>query len=321
MKFNKKIIVPTLMSAVGISLVGSITGTVAWYQYSTRTTAAFVGTAARASHNLQIKINDTGHDYQPDLSVSDIATYLATSSSTNSNVLPITTGAQLKNAALSNFYGNPVYEYVDMANWLPALAKDYIVLPLKVKLFLPDDSGVANKKVYISELEIKNHATSAPTADISDAIRVQFSTATCQALFAKTATSTTTHGELDMNGDGEVDKEGFIYTDDPTLDTRTAYDYGSKLNGADLSSSTNFQTSYSAADATLFPNDDNAQLVIADTNLELGTTNTDGELAITVTIWLEGWHTLDSKNCWDLSTVGQQFDVGMRFCVDAYNHA
>ena len=44
MKTNKKnIIIPALMMAVGLGLVGSISGTVAWYQYSTRVNVAYLG--------------------------------------------------------------------------------------------------------------------------------------------------------------------------------------------------------------------------------------------------------------------------------------
>ena len=51
---NKKIIVSTLALAMGAALAGSISGSVAWYQYSTRATARMAATSAGTSRNLQI---------------------------------------------------------------------------------------------------------------------------------------------------------------------------------------------------------------------------------------------------------------------------
>ena len=44
MKKNlSKVIVPTLAIAIGAAIAGSISGTVAWYQYSTRVNVAYLG--------------------------------------------------------------------------------------------------------------------------------------------------------------------------------------------------------------------------------------------------------------------------------------
>ena len=64
MKLNKnKIIVSALALAIGTSLAGSISGTVAWYQYSTRANVAYVGEASGFSSNLQMRFaNDDSED-------------------------------------------------------------------------------------------------------------------------------------------------------------------------------------------------------------------------------------------------------------------
>ena len=54
MKMNK-IIIPAAMLAVGVALVGSVSSTLAWYQYSTKAQAAFIGTSIGQSENLEIK--------------------------------------------------------------------------------------------------------------------------------------------------------------------------------------------------------------------------------------------------------------------------
>ena len=56
MKFNKKLVVATLSTALGLGIVGSITGTVAWYQYSTRATTSIIGSSGGKTGVLQIKM-------------------------------------------------------------------------------------------------------------------------------------------------------------------------------------------------------------------------------------------------------------------------
>ena len=46
--------------ALGAGVVGSISGTVAWFQYSTRSTVAFTGTSAHCTENLQIRLVKAG---------------------------------------------------------------------------------------------------------------------------------------------------------------------------------------------------------------------------------------------------------------------
>ena len=63
MKMSKvKITVGALAVAAVASLVGSVSGTLAWYQYSTRVSAAMIGTAAKCSENLKIRIYDKALD-------------------------------------------------------------------------------------------------------------------------------------------------------------------------------------------------------------------------------------------------------------------
>ena len=53
MKKNK-IIIPLLATVAGVSIVGGISGAVAWYQYNTRANASFVGSSVAESGVLQI---------------------------------------------------------------------------------------------------------------------------------------------------------------------------------------------------------------------------------------------------------------------------
>ena len=53
-----KIVVPTLAIAMGAALVGSVSSTLAWYQYSTKAQAAYIGTSVGNSENLEIRVKD-----------------------------------------------------------------------------------------------------------------------------------------------------------------------------------------------------------------------------------------------------------------------
>ena len=83
MKTNntKKIVVSVLALAMGAGLAGSISGSVAWYQYSTRATAQLQGVSTGTSRNLKVRIADGDYDqetgdWEQDLTSAMINTYL-----------------------------------------------------------------------------------------------------------------------------------------------------------------------------------------------------------------------------------------------------
>ena len=122
MKTNskKKILVSTLALAMGAGLAGSISGSVAWYQYSTRTTAQLQGVSAGTTRNLQVRLgtdenHNTAGDWKQDLSVADINAFLGIGPNNNNtddlpNALalnPVTNRTEngAKNEALGTFKG------------------------------------------------------------------------------------------------------------------------------------------------------------------------------------------------------------------------
>ena len=88
MKLNAKIIIPAFALLAGASLVGSISGTVAWYQYSTRANVSYIGSSAGVIGNLQVRINDgTDREWGPQVSTDDVLAYLGVQ-----HVEPVTPG-------------------------------------------------------------------------------------------------------------------------------------------------------------------------------------------------------------------------------------
>lgn len=319
MKINKRnIIIPAFMLVSGAALVGTVTGTVAWYQYSTRATVAYVGTSVSTTHNLKIKVGDG--DFKTDLSNKDVATYLASVSNTDT-LTPVTTGAMEKNAELpSTLYGNPVYQYEDYSTFKPAEDTDVVILPLTLKLTEAD--GTTAKEgvtVYLADLEMNDSLSTGKTS-VLDALRVHLASESTKALFAASDEDddvvTSTHGALDLDGLNGNDKvPGFVYDEDS--DSRGECDYGSTLNGTAITAANNKQSAYSNGNLDYYVDDSVPTLDNKDNAINFGTTDSNGELAITMTVFLEGWASLDGKNCWELSTIGAGFQVGVRFAVDA----
>lgn len=310
MKTNyKKLIVGAMGLVVGAGLVGSISGSVAWYQYSTRATAAFIGTAAHCSENMQIKV--AGGEWRGDYTVAQSSAAVASLAHNGSKLTPLTTGAQEKNTALGTLYKNPVYQKTAQATWGTAADANYLQFTVSLRVLDVDGSNSAtylDKDVYLTNLTIRDVTAG---KDLSDAVRVHIanSTAGKYALAAKTATSTVTAGKLDLNNDGAYDKaEGYEW------DTVEELTYGDGT-----------QTSFAANDPLLVA-DDSGSTITGGVSFGKTGTSADG-LSLTITIWLEGWAKLDQgvagnkegadTAVWDAATyVGKQFNVGMRFAVD-----
>jgi len=304
MKINKKLIVSSLASAMGLSIVGAITGTVAWYQYSTRSTVAMIGVSAKTAANLQIKVGDG--EYKADLTVADINTYLADQSK-NANLSPVTSGEQAKNAALAGLKAHPLYKVFDDQYWGAANQEAYLVLPLTLK-WTGEIEGVAqsasNKKIWVNDALFQaDSGNPSGKGDMSTALRVHIAAGSTYMLLSKEGVDTNVYGNLDLNRDGVLDSSDVTWKD---FQTGTASVYGADSK---------VQEAYDKDDVK--PTIDNAGNPTG--GVVLGTTNGSGELALTVTIWLEGWQIFgsDATADWDENTyVGAKFDLGLEFVTE-----
>ena len=224
MKLNKnKISVSALALAIGTSLAGSISGTVAWYQYSTRANASFIGKASGISANLQMRLGSEFDDddaWRTRITWKEMATELGTL-----NMMPMTFGKLDKDAALPNDgattpaplgYVQPVAGIADMSKWGRATNKNYAQFQLQLRNV--DHSGASDAnvsdEVYLSKMVIQEDVSN-PTGkeDLSDAVRVHISASNGGAtkLISNNGQTTVTKGELDLDGDGNPDK---VYPDE-----------------------------------------------------------------------------------------------------------
>ena len=342
MKLSTKIIIPALTLLAGTSLVGSVSGTIAWYQYSTKANVAYLGTSAGTSGNLLVRIKKANQaadaDWGTYISYNDVDAFLG-----SKKIQPVTVGKLGKDDALPVdaqdklvFYSNPIYDEGPLNKWNKADAANFVQIPLQFK-FVERDGSVDNqqkaietqvaKDLYLSDLLIQNDFSNSANAkrDLSSAIRVHFDAYADEApdnhlnrFVSKDGAEVATVGKLDLDGDNNDDK----HYDVNDADQHAAmYGFGEHPEnfGSDIY--------YGSADGITAPTADDYQKpysVANALNVKLGSTSaTDGKyLNVLVTIWIEGWQQLgkssdddaNKSSIWDLvKTVDSKFDIGMQF--------
>ena len=175
-KLIQKISISALTICTVAAVAGAITGTVAWFQYSTRAQAAFTGTTVHCSENLRISLD--GNNWSTELSSSDTQQYLLARGREDTALKPVTTGEHKKDEKIKGFKRNPIYQFKEMNNWIAADESDYVTFPLRLKVV--DVNGKAGeylleKKIYLSDLTIVTSSNNpAIKYDITDALRVHY---------------------------------------------------------------------------------------------------------------------------------------------------
>ena len=236
-KTTRKIVISSLAILVGASLVGSVTGTVAWFQYATRAQVAYTGASAHCTKMLEISV-DNGATWKTSLGKNELGSL--------TNFAPMTTGEQAKDEAISVkskqsqtekeddgvtpktytslFYKQPTVRQGLYDNWLLADSANYAQFSILVRS--RDMNENANSAtpdllvndVYLTDLVIQD-ATTNGTLDLSDAIRVHFASEYVDGstpsnnymLFSKETSSIDVGGFLDLDMSGELDYDGYNF--------------------------------------------------------------------------------------------------------------
>ena len=373
MKLNKnKIIVSALALVIGTSLAGSVTGTLAWYQYSTRANVSFLGESSGISSNLQMRFkgeNDT--KWRTRITKEEMETHLG---QTGTELVPMTFGGlnmtdalPVENNKLVG-YVQPYFGQADMTKWTKAAEKHYAQFQLELRVNERDgeldnnvDAKNVAKEVYLSKLHLEESVQNgASKGDISEAVRVHISASyndgsdhVDNKLISKNGGTTITHGVLDLDNDGKVDKEypdndefGFGHTADQMVNIN----YGGTTSvqhafaALDESAQSTYYTDADVAtEETVYPalvkSTGNVLSETAKQNIPnvgeiekyIGKTMADETkfLTVTVTVWVEGWHRFDYSSregtpkfdaIWDEANLaGAKFDLGLQFAVqDAF---
>lgn len=303
-----------LSSARGLAFIGSIGGTIAWYQYSTLATAAVSGSSAKCTENLQVAVGTgEGLTFKSSLTTNDISNYLKTTRAeadkeTVTVLKPVTAGNQERNATLNGLKSNPVYQHGPYTDWEDAVNTDYVTFPLTFRVLdidgknsntlLNRDSKLGLSDITIEGKDVAGNEAEGKT-DISSAIRVHFSskdgTADVNRLVSKTGVETVTHGHLDLNGDGADD-------------TMAKYEWDNNSTAIDYGSAGSKETSYSAAEMSTKDGIDYTNYI--------GVIPANQTLTVNVTIFREGWQVLKGSTTaiWDATKViGANYRVGRSF--------
>ena len=321
---------------MGAALAGSISGTVAWFQYSTRVQAAFIGTSAHCSEALEIKsMGPTASDWATELDSSKVKNL----DGYGTKLAPISSGALTADAALTpaNFYKNPVYQVADSSKWGAASNVNFV--QLKFQFHLKDIDGgnsasyLGGHKLYLTDLSIVSLKDGDPSGQVVDAnndlykaIRVHVASGDYHKTFAAGSGSANTmdtdvHGNLDLNNDGSLDRVA-------------SYEWESQGALIDYGAS-GIQTVYDVKKAGVLANDSDPTNISAGVAGEIGTIASGlNGLEVTVTMWIEGWtkldvaptanagntsETADASAVWDPATyIGKNFGVGFRFATSLH---
>ena len=342
---SKKIIISSLAILIGASLAGSVTGTIAWYQYSTRSQVIYTGTSAHCSKLLQLSVDDGDDDFSNNVWGNDIGSALLPSPSFS----PVTSADMGKDDPISVktkyesdgvtpkatglLYSAPGVGQGYYENWLFANPESYAQFTILVRVKDMNSSldALAND-VYLTDLTIQDASNS--NVDLSNAIRVHLAiqspdSSTKNLLFSKESEETEVGGFLDLNGDGELDESGYEWEKHPcvygggTVTTSINPSTGKEEYSVDPS----MQYSYRADDSSIIASENSEGEIVG--GLVLGKTSaSDNEfLKIVVTIWLEGWSNLlkgigttTDTSVWDSKFyVDKSFNVGMTFGVKLHS--
>ena len=229
----RKVIIPSFALLIGGSLAASLTSTLAWFQYSTTARVAYVDALSHCSKLLKISV-DGGSTWGYDFYQDDMASHIS-----GNHLVPITTGPQTKDSALTyydkvisatetkpcvKFYNQPDFgRGGDYTNWVVAKDNSYAQFTILVKVNDVDGGSNATlvNDVYLTKLIIQDDATNGATNDLSEAVRVHLSVTDASAtpvtknfLFAKgrgtqvaNDVETSVGSCLDLNNDGAYDKD------------------------------------------------------------------------------------------------------------------
>lgn len=249
---KKKIIISALALTIGAGLAGSITGTAAWYQYSTKVNGAYIGASGGATGNLGVRIRKSGlaadEGWTTFLSKEALINY-ANTQGFGTNIQPVTPGALDKDTALAKdsdgnpvMYANPIPGKAAYSDWKKASKANYIVIPLQLR-YTENNGASSNvaKEVYLSELILEQRVTDPATSDISNALRFHISSyssadpsASQNRLISKAGGKTVTNGKLDLDGDGNFDtargSDKYAFNEEVDTSTPIVYGAGSQVS-------------------------------------------------------------------------------------------
>ena len=323
----KKIVVSTMALAMGAALAGSISGTVAWYQYSTRASVSYVGVSKHCTHALEVSLDGTnwGTNFN-----SATLTSNALNGHDGSNWSPVTQGAANTGAQAlgTNWYGNPKCGNFAYTLWGAADAGAFLQFELYARVL--DVNGAETpaylaEDLYLSDLVVEPHTTNSKQvkgSDFVDSVRIHIATnaaTPAYMLLSEDGVTTQLNGQLDVDNDGDLDT---------LADSDKHYaDWGEDATAVQYYGGSSAINQVSTAWSSYIADDSGAELdTTGATKLGTTTTSASAPLKLTITIWMEGWaqltngaagnaDTVSPFTIWDVAKYIGEFHIGMQFSV------
>ena len=288
MKIKNKLIAGGLMSVVACALVGSITGTFAWYQYSNRSTVSMKGASVGTAENLEILFGEYNAQSNPwsadNLSWAKICGN-ETEASNAAKLSPVSNGENDGDDPLgATWYGNPNNASKTMPVYTDDANGGYYQFSFKVRYAVNEGGNdtYPAATLYVSDIA-SNTIVEDPSKDVTFALRmhVQFGTGNSAQYFLVNPYNP---ASVDTTCSTEIEARNYDWTNN---------------NARTLLVPTN-------ATANSEPNEQVAAHVVTKTHASVistfnndGTLDTAGSIAVpvsgengidvTVTFWLEGF--------------------------------
>ena len=308
MKISKKVLIPVFATAMGLAVIGGVSGSVAWYQYNNKVTANFVGVSVTDKGVLQISESASG-------------SYVRSVDKTTDPKLklkPVTFGDTADGVGSKQGWMYPeagagvgYYEHSgNNPGWEKAVkGTDYIQFDLYFNAYENDSSATTTngkkyvqKSVRISDSFIRclNSSTGAVDANhlADQAARIQLDVEGGSSfIIAKADADIDLYGGLDLDGSGLDD----VYYENPFITLPTG-----AVVGADVVYGVNGEEQHAKAVTTYGTGASATEL--------FKTSADENPTKVTVTIWLEGWAMISDSAIWDASkTAGCDVQVALEF--------
>lgn len=290
-KVSKKLIVSSLASVMAVSLVGAVTGTVAWYQYNTRVTTSLIGMNVAETGVLEISATSATAGYRADLVTADLG--LA-----STRITPVTFNNDANQTATgvlpTNAYKNPNHAKNRVAKdaGVGHAAGSYADVYTAASTSTASEAGYIQYTVYIRGKTVDNVTggftqtaeevklldltlNEVDSGSITEGMRIHLAcyddsasgTADRNFLLSKTAkTELPLFGKLDLDGDGVADRLG-------------GYEWLTDRDDVVTYGKDGVTQSTQAISA----------LVAANTTIVTTPAVADHASKIVITVWLEGW--------------------------------
>jgi len=346
---NKKVIIPLFASAMGLSLLGGISGAVAWYQYNSRVSASFLGASVADTGVLQIGTMEmVDDDNDPETPKVEQYTWGRDLSfmGEKANLIPVTFGAMGANNALPpKAYAYPEsgagegYTQIDpdLPGWVEAKeGEHYAQFEFYLRAYQTDDTEAEGYKLVARDVFLSNVILASVTDDkvAEDALRVHIAVENQSAmLLAKDKieddSSTTDANEaLPLFGGLDLDKNGHNDKYHGTVFNDNLKKYGVQTEGehtGEAIHAENEEIVYGVSGQyqetkALLGNDSIVQERDADGKMprstdagyenKILTTSASGAVKVTVTVWLEGWAILKTGESTESNVWNPYYSAG-----------